>query len=110
MQSLDLTGNSMGDAVARMLSKALQINSRLTNLYLDRNELTAQGFQVYLVMFLRIAIYIMLVIDPPILYVHYCACLQDIAMALEKNFTLKVMPVSVIDAANAIKLQVSICT
>ena len=27
-------------------------------------------------------------------------------MALEKNFTLKVMPVSVIDAANAIKLQV----
>ena len=27
-------------------------------------------------------------------------------MALEKNYTLKVMPVSVIDAANAIKLQV----
>ena len=36
----------MGDAVARMLSKALQINSRLTHLYLDRNDLTAQGFQV----------------------------------------------------------------
>ena len=34
---------------------------------------------------------------------------QDIAMALEKNFTLKVMPVSVIDAANAIKLQVCVC-
>ena len=45
-QSLDLNGNGMGDAVARMLSKALQINSRLTHLYLDRNDLTAQGFQV----------------------------------------------------------------
>lgn len=35
----------MGDSGARELAKALQINSRIRLLVIDRNSLTATGFQ-----------------------------------------------------------------
>ena len=43
----------MGDVGARLLAKALQINTRLKTIYLDRNNITLQGYQVsfYLLLF-----------------------------------------------------------
>ena len=35
----------MGDFGARMLAKALQINTKLQTIYWDRNHTTSQGFQ-----------------------------------------------------------------
>ena len=43
LQHLDLSGNSMGDAGARLLAKALQINTRLKIINLDRNGITLTG-------------------------------------------------------------------
>lgn len=34
----------MGDAGARLLAKALQINSRLKSIMYDRNNITLQGY------------------------------------------------------------------
>ncbi len=34
----------MGDVGARLLAKAIQINTRLKTIYLDRNGITLQGF------------------------------------------------------------------
>ncbi|XP_078608034.1 F-actin-uncapping protein LRRC16A-like isoform X2 [Branchiostoma floridae x Branchiostoma japonicum] len=45
LTSLDISGNGMGDFGARMLSKALQINSKLRTVMLDKNGITARGFQ-----------------------------------------------------------------
>ena len=36
----------MGDVGARLLAKALQINTRLKTIYLDRNNITLQGYHV----------------------------------------------------------------
>lgn len=69
---LDISGNGMGDFGARMLAKALQINTKLQTIYWDRNNTTSQGF-------------------------------QDIAAALEKNYTLRKMPTPIQDATNALK-------
>ncbi|CAK8682443.1 unnamed protein product [Clavelina lepadiformis] len=44
LTSLDISGNFMGDAGSRVLGKALQINSKLRILKLDRNNLSAAGF------------------------------------------------------------------
>lgn len=44
LRELDITGNSMGDAGARLLAKALQINTRLRTVHIDRNGLTIQGY------------------------------------------------------------------
>lgn len=38
------SGNLMGDPGARLLGKALQINSHLKNIYYDRNNITLQGY------------------------------------------------------------------
>jgi hypothetical protein len=43
---LDISVNSMGDVGARLLAKALQINTRLKTIYLDRNNITLQGYHV----------------------------------------------------------------
>ena len=40
-----ISGNGMGDFGARMLSKALQINTKLHTVVWDRNGVTAQGFE-----------------------------------------------------------------
>ena len=40
---LDISGNGMGDGGARLLAKALQINTRLRKIMLDRNNITLQG-------------------------------------------------------------------
>jgi len=45
IQILDISGNGMGDVGARLLAKALQINTRLKTIYLDRNNITLQGYQ-----------------------------------------------------------------
>ena len=44
LQHLDITGNQMGDIGARLLAKALQINTRLRILNLDRNGISLQGY------------------------------------------------------------------
>ncbi|XP_037068179.1 F-actin-uncapping protein LRRC16A-like isoform X2 [Pollicipes pollicipes] len=43
LQTLDISGNLMGDTGARLLSKALQINCRLRQISLDRNGVSLQG-------------------------------------------------------------------
>ena len=43
LQVLDISGNGMGDVGARLLAKALQINTRLRQIMLDRNNITLQG-------------------------------------------------------------------
>lgn len=69
---LDISGNAMGDMGAKMLAKALQINSKLRTVIWDRNNTSPQG-------------------------------LQDVAAALEKNFTIRFMPIPIIDASQALK-------
>jgi Ran GTPase-activating protein (RanGAP) involved in mRNA processing and transport len=44
LQTLDITGNQMGDVGARLLAKALQINTRLKTINLDRNGISIQGY------------------------------------------------------------------
>ncbi|KAF7210742.1 F-actin-uncapping protein LRRC16A isoform X2 [Nothobranchius furzeri] len=72
LTKLDISGNSMGDMGAKMLAKALQINTKLRTLMWDRNNVSCQG-------------------------------LQDVAAALEKNHTIRFMPVPIMDAAQALK-------
>uniref|UniRef100_A0A8D0CTB3 Capping protein regulator and myosin 1 linker 1 n=1 Tax=Sander lucioperca TaxID=283035 RepID=A0A8D0CTB3_SANLU len=69
---LDISGNAMGDMGAKMLAKALQINSKLRTVFWDKNNTGPQG-------------------------------LQDVAAALEKNFTIRFMPIPIIDASQALK-------
>ncbi|XP_073727960.1 F-actin-uncapping protein LRRC16A isoform X3 [Misgurnus anguillicaudatus] len=69
---VDISGNGMGDMGAKMLAKALQINSKLRTVIWDRNNVSPQG-------------------------------LQDVATALEKNFTIRFMPLPIIDASQALK-------
>ncbi|XP_051925777.1 F-actin-uncapping protein LRRC16A-like isoform X2 [Hippocampus zosterae] len=69
---LDISGNAMGDMGAKMLAKALQINTKLRTLIWDRNNVSPRG-------------------------------LQEVASALEKNFTIRFMPVPIVDAAQALK-------
>nr|KAG5703423.1 hypothetical protein BaRGS_022472 [Batillaria attramentaria] len=45
LREIDLSGNQMGDYGARMLSKALQINTHLHTVVWDKNAITAQGFE-----------------------------------------------------------------
>ncbi|XP_070576059.1 F-actin-uncapping protein LRRC16A-like isoform X1 [Ptychodera flava] len=42
---LDISGNGMGDVGARILSKALQINTKLKTIKLDRNNISHHGLQ-----------------------------------------------------------------
>ncbi|XP_078097739.1 F-actin-uncapping protein LRRC16A-like isoform X2 [Mustelus asterias] len=72
LTKMDISGNGMGDIGAKMLGKALQINTKLRTVIWDKNNITAQGF-------------------------------QDIAVALEKNYTLRFMPIPVNDASQALK-------
>ncbi|XP_055083820.1 F-actin-uncapping protein LRRC16A-like isoform X2 [Periophthalmus magnuspinnatus] len=72
LTKLDISGNAMGDMGAKMLAKALQINSKLRTVIWDRNNTSPQG-------------------------------LQDVAAALEKNFTIRFMPIPIIDASQALK-------
>ncbi|XP_053101591.1 F-actin-uncapping protein LRRC16A isoform X2 [Hemicordylus capensis] len=72
LTKVDISGNGMGDMGAKMLAKALQINTKLRTVIWDKNNITAQGF-------------------------------QDIAVALEKNYTLRFMPIPVNDASQALK-------
>nr|XP_046273541.1 F-actin-uncapping protein LRRC16A isoform X2 [Scatophagus argus] len=72
LTKLDISGNAMGDMGAKMLAKALQINTKLRTVVWDRNNVSPQG-------------------------------LQDVAAALEKNYTIRFMPVPIMDAAQALK-------
>ncbi|XP_074865217.1 capping protein, Arp2/3 and myosin-I linker protein 2 [Carettochelys insculpta] len=44
LSTLDISGNAMGDTGAKMLAKALHINTNLRSVIWDRNNTTAQGF------------------------------------------------------------------
>ncbi|XP_037651506.1 F-actin-uncapping protein LRRC16A isoform X2 [Sebastes umbrosus] len=72
LTKLDISGNAMGDMGAKMLAKALQINTKLRTIVWDRNNVSPQG-------------------------------LQDLAAALEKNYTIRFMPIPIVDAAQALK-------
>lgn len=41
---LDISGNYMGDVGARLLAKALQINTKLRTIMFDKNNITMQGY------------------------------------------------------------------
>uniref|UniRef100_A0A8C2GFQ5 Capping protein regulator and myosin 1 linker 3 n=1 Tax=Cyprinus carpio TaxID=7962 RepID=A0A8C2GFQ5_CYPCA len=69
LKKVDLSGNGLDDTGARMLSKALQINTTLSVTW-DRNNTSATGF-------------------------------QDVARALEHNFTLQYMPIPLSDVTQA---------
>jgi hypothetical protein len=69
---LDISGNQAGDICARMLSKALMMNTKLSAVYWDRNNTSPQGF-------------------------------TDVATALEKNFTIKKLPVAINDVVAAMR-------
>lgn len=45
LKSIDISGNTMGDIGAKMLGKALTINSSLTSVVWDRNNVTAYGLK-----------------------------------------------------------------
>uniref|UniRef100_A0A8C2WPP7 CARMIL pleckstrin homology domain-containing protein n=1 Tax=Cyclopterus lumpus TaxID=8103 RepID=A0A8C2WPP7_CYCLU len=45
LTKLDISGNSMGDMGAKMLAKALQINTKLRTILWDRNNISPQGLQ-----------------------------------------------------------------
>ncbi|NWI60598.1 CARL2 protein, partial [Calyptomena viridis] len=68
--TLDISGNAMGDTGAKMLAKALQINTKLRTVVWDRNNTTAHG-------------------------------LLEVAQALERNYTLKAMPLPMSDVVQA---------
>ena len=51
VQVLDISGNGMGDSGARLLAKALQINTRLRKIIIDRNNISLQGEQSALFLF-----------------------------------------------------------
>uniref|UniRef100_A0A8C6UDJ1 Capping protein regulator and myosin 1 linker 3 n=1 Tax=Neogobius melanostomus TaxID=47308 RepID=A0A8C6UDJ1_9GOBI len=70
LRKVDLSGNCLEDAGAKMLSKALQINTTLRSVMWDRNNTTATGF-------------------------------QDVARAMEHNFTLQYMPLPLSDISQA---------
>ncbi|XP_027554163.1 capping protein, Arp2/3 and myosin-I linker protein 2 [Neopelma chrysocephalum] len=70
LTALDISGNAMGDTGAKMLAKALQINTKLRTVVWDRNNTTAHG-------------------------------LLEVAQALERNYTLKSMPLPMSDVAQA---------
>ncbi|XP_029464701.1 capping protein, Arp2/3 and myosin-I linker protein 2 [Rhinatrema bivittatum] len=70
LTKIDISGNAMGDTGAKMLAKALQINTKLSTIIWDRNNTTANGF-------------------------------LDVAHSLERNYTLKSMPLPVSDVAFA---------
>uniref|UniRef100_A0A8C1YLC5 Capping protein regulator and myosin 1 linker 3 n=1 Tax=Cyprinus carpio TaxID=7962 RepID=A0A8C1YLC5_CYPCA len=69
LKKVDLSGNGLDDTGARMLSKALLINTTLSVTW-DRNNTSATGF-------------------------------QDVARALEHNFTLQYMPIPLSDVTQA---------
>ncbi|KAJ1529208.1 hypothetical protein ONE63_006012 [Megalurothrips usitatus] len=73
LQSIDISGNMMGDGGARLLAKALQINCRLRSIQYDRNNITLPG---------------------------YC----DLAYALESNYTVRYMPLPLMDVLPCMKV------
>lgn len=44
LETLDISGNLIGDSGARLLAKALQINTKLRTIIIDRNNVTLQGY------------------------------------------------------------------
>lgn len=44
LESIDISGNLIGDSGARLLAKALQINTKLKTIIYDRNNITLQGY------------------------------------------------------------------
>ncbi|XP_075224401.1 capping protein regulator and myosin 1 linker 1 leucine rich repeat protein [Lycorma delicatula] len=73
LQTIDISGNLMGDAGARLLAKALQINSRIRSILYDRNNITLQGY-------------------------------NDLAYALESNYTVRYMPLPIYDVLPCMKV------
>ncbi|MBN3294217.1 CARL3 protein, partial [Polypterus senegalus] len=70
LTKIDISGNYMGDMGAKMLAKALQVNTTLGTVIWDRNNTTAAGF-------------------------------LDVAHALERNYSLKCMPIPINDVSQA---------
>lgn len=44
LEMIDISGNFIGDSGARLLAKALQINTKLRTIIFDRNNITLQGY------------------------------------------------------------------
>ncbi|KRT82674.1 hypothetical protein AMK59_4297, partial [Oryctes borbonicus] len=44
LETIDISGNLIGDSGARLLAKALQINTKLKTIIYDKNNITLQGY------------------------------------------------------------------
>ena len=44
LETIDISGNMIGDSGARLLAKALQINTKLKTIIYDRNNISLQGY------------------------------------------------------------------
>ena len=79
----------MGDGGARLLAKALQINTRLRKIILDRNNISLQGnfAECRLLWFLS----------------YYLSGYQDITYALQSNYSMKHIPFPTFDLQPAMK-------
>ena len=44
LTTLDISGNFMGDSGARLLGKALQVNTHLKSIHYDKNNISLQGY------------------------------------------------------------------
>jgi hypothetical protein len=44
LETLDISGNLIGDSGARLMAKALQINNKLKTIIFDRNNVTLLGY------------------------------------------------------------------
>ena len=111
---LDISGNGMGDSGARLLAKALQINTRLRKIILDRNNISLQGEHPEISGLNVVLIFLSEALDlgrcANIRRVPTCQSFilfvpgyQDITYALQSNFTMKHIPFPTWDLAPAMK-------
>ncbi|GAB1298011.1 F-actin-uncapping protein LRRC16A [Apodemus speciosus] len=92
LTKVDISGNGMGDMGAKMLAKALQINTKLRTVIWDKNNITAQGFQ-------DIAVAMENSQEHTPLSTQHLQVDSDIS----GNYTLRFMPIPMYDASQALK-------
>ncbi|XP_057291288.1 F-actin-uncapping protein LRRC16A-like isoform X2 [Hydractinia symbiolongicarpus] len=69
---INISGNAIGDVGARLIAKALQINTKLREIILDKNNITYKG-------------------------------LQDLALAMNRNYSLHSIPIPMADLTASLK-------
>ncbi|KAK2518372.1 Lrrc16a [Columba guinea] len=113
LTKVDISGNAMGDMGAKMLAKALQINTKLRTVIWDKNNITAQGFQDIAVAlenpYLYVTEYFHLDLDlmelPAGTNTPCSVMIEEkvIRHCTQRNYTLRFMPIPMNDASQALK-------